>query len=198
MLHSESDIVLKRKISELEAVLWLSDEPINLRKLTKLCNISDVAQTRDLLTKLQQRYRKRGSAFELSEVAGGIQLLTMPRYAPWLSKYAGHRSGSRLSSPMMETLCIVAYRQPVLRAEIEAIRGVGCGELLRQLLENDLLRITGRSEELGRPLLYGTTKRFLQLFGLRKIEDLSQMGADREPSGPTNNNTTNTSVKKVA
>lgn len=194
MSQSEPDIVLSRKISDLEAFLWLSDEPVSLRKLTKLCNLSEVAQTRDLLVKLQQRLRKRASAFEISEVAGGIQLLTMPRYAPWLSKIAGHPSGHRLSNPMMETLSIVAYRQPVLRAEIEAIRGVSCGELLRQLLENDLLRITGRSEELGRPLLYGTTKRFLQLFGLRKIEDLSQMGAEEQPFGPTNKNTTRISA----
>ncbi len=194
MSQSGSDVVLERKISELEAILWLSDEPITLRKLTKLSKLSEIAQTRELLVKLQHRLRNRNSAFEISEVAGGIQLLTMPRYAPWITKFAGLQGGHRLSAPMMETLSIVAYRQPVLRAEIEAIRGVSCGELLRQLLENDLLRITGRSEELGRPLLYGTTKRFLQLFGLRKIEDLSQMGAEQEPSRPTNKNTSRISA----
>ena len=108
----------------------------------------------------------------MEEVAGGFQLLTRPKYAPWLRRLHSIPLEVRLSAPAMETLAVVAYRQPVLRAEIEAIRGVQCGEVLRQLIERDLVRIVGRSEELGRPLLYGTTRQFLQVFGLRHLEDL--------------------------
>ena len=98
--------------------------------------------------------------------------MTRARYSPWLRRLNAAALEVRLSAPALETLAVVAYRQPVLRAEIEAIRGVQCGEVLRQLIERDLVRIAGRSEELGRPLLYGTTRQFLQVFGLRHLEDL--------------------------
>jgi segregation and condensation protein B len=108
----------------------------------------------------------------VEEVAGGFQLLTRPKFAPWLRRLHSLPVEVRLSAPALETLAVVAYRQPLLRAQIEAIRGVQCGEILRQLIERGLVRIFGRSEELGRPLLYATTARFLQVFGLRHIEDL--------------------------
>jgi segregation and condensation protein B len=92
--------------------------------------------------------------------------------AEWIRRLHGASEEMRLSTPALETLSVVAYRQPVVRAEIEAIRGVQCGEILRVLMERDLLRIVGRAEELGRPFLYGTTKRFLQVFGLRRLEQL--------------------------
>lgn len=172
--------------ASLEAILWLANEPLPLRRLAKLADLADLAETRACLKLLQKKHRSRRSAFEITEVAGGFQLLTKPQYAPWLRESGPNNALTRLSTPSMETLAIVAYRQPVLRAEIEAIRGVGCGELLRQLLEGDLLRIVGRSEELGRPLLYGTTKRFLQLFGLRNLEGLVQSVEASQLRGPTN------------
>jgi segregation and condensation protein B len=105
-------------------------------------------------------------------VAGGYRLLTRPVFSPWLDRLGHLPPAVKLSSPMMETLAVVAYRQEVSRADIEAVRGVGCGEILRQLMDRDLIRIAGRSEELGRPYLYGTTKRFLQLFGLSNLNAL--------------------------
>jgi len=105
-------------------------------------------------------------------VAGGFQLMTRPKFVPWLRRLGSAPAEVRLSAPAMETLAVVAYRQPVLRADVEAIRGVQSGEVLRQLIERDLVRIVGRSEELGRPFLYGTTKQFLQVFGLRHLEEL--------------------------
>ena len=98
--------------------------------------------------------------------------MTRPQFGPWLRRL--YRSGGemRLSAPGIETLAVVAYLQPVMRSQIEAIRGVDCGEIVRQLMERDLLRIVGRSSELGRPYLYGTTKKFLQVFGLRHLDDL--------------------------
>jgi segregation and condensation protein B len=108
----------------------------------------------------------------VEEVAGGFQMMTRPKFAPWLRRLHAAPTEVRLSAPAMETLAVVAYRQPVLRAEIEAIRGVQSGEVLRQLIERDLVRIAGRSDELGRPFLYGTTKHFLQVFGLRHLDEL--------------------------
>ncbi len=158
--------------SRLEAVLFLSREPIAPRKLAQLANLTDGTEARTLLESLRRRYDERGCAFQVVQVAGGYQLLSRPEFASWLRAQAGHGESIRLSPPALETLAVVAYRQPVLRSEVEAIRGVACGEILRQLMDRDLLRIVGRSDELGRPLWYGTTKRFLQAFGLCNLDQL--------------------------
>ena len=136
-----------------------------------------------MVRQLNQFYDEAGRAFRVEEVAGGFQLLTRMRFAPWLRRLEYVPSPVRLSAPAMETLAVVAYRQPVLRAEIEAIRGVNCGEILRQLMERDLVRIGGRSDELGRPYLYTTTKRFLQLFGLQNLDRFASRIALRDNSG---------------
>ena len=156
----------------LEAVLFLAREPLSLRKLAQLASLTDGTEARTLLNSLRRRYDQRGSAFQVVQVAGGYQLLSRPDFAPWLRPHAAREQAVRLSPPALETLAVVAYRQPVLRAEVEAIRGVTCGEILRQLMDRDLLRIVGRSEELGRPLSYGTTRRFLQVFGLCNLDEL--------------------------
>lgn len=150
----------------------LSREPLSLRKLAQLANLTDGTEARTLVAQLRRRYDERGCAFQLEQVAGGYQLLTRPKFAPWLRPLGAIEQEIRLSPPALETLAVVAYRQPVLRAEVEAIRGVSCGEILRQLMDRDLLRIVGRSEELGRPLRYGTTKYFLRSFGLCSLEEL--------------------------
>ena len=158
--------------SRLEAVLLLAREPLSLRKLAQSANLTDGTEARTLLTDLRRCYDARGSAFSVQQLAGGYQLMSRPEFAPWLRSLVPREQEIRLSPPALETLAVVAYRQPILRAEVEAIRGVACGEFLRQLMDRDLLRIVGRSEELGRPLWYGTTKRFLQVFGLRDLEQL--------------------------
>lgn len=163
---------LEAKFAQLETVLFLAREPLSTRKLAKLAKLADGTEARTLLKLLSKRYDGRASAMQVVEVAGGVQLLTRPRLAEWLRRLHGAGEEMRLSTPALETLSVVAYRQPVVRAEIEAIRGVQCGEILRVLMERDLLRIVGRAEELGRPFLYGTTKRFLQVFGLRRLEQL--------------------------
>lgn len=170
----------------LEAVLFLAREPLSLRKLAQSANLADATEARTLLGELRRTYDSRGCAFQVEQLAGGYQLRTRPKFAPWLRPLVPPSGQIRLSQPSLETLAVVAYRQPVLRADVEAIRGVACGEILRQLLDRDLLRIVGRSEELGRPLRYGTTKRFLGAFGLRSLDDLplaSQLRrvAEREP-----------------
>ncbi|MCA9259627.1 MAG: SMC-Scp complex subunit ScpB [Planctomycetales bacterium] len=159
-------------MARLEAALFLATEPLNVRKLAILAGLDDGTQARTLLESLRRRLRRRGSALQPVEVAGGFLLMTRPQLADWLAKLHGYPEEPRLSPPALETLAVAAYRQPVLRAEIEAIRGVQCGELLRMLMDRGFLRIVGRSEELGRPMLYGTTRKFLQVFGLRRLEDL--------------------------
>jgi segregation and condensation protein B len=158
--------------SRLEAILFLAREPLGLRKLAQLANLADGTEARTLLRSLRERYDERGCAFQVAQVAGGYQLLSRREFAAWLRSRAPAEREIRLSPPALETLAVVAYRQPVLRAEVEAIRGVACGEILRQLMDRDLLRIVGRSEELGRPLRYGTTKRFLEVYGLSNLDQL--------------------------
>lgn len=163
------------KRSQLEAVLFLAREPLSTRKLAKLAKLADGTEARTLLKQVARRYQQRGRALQLVEVAGGFQLLTRPQLAPWLGRLHGEAQDVRLSAPALETLSVVAYRQPVVRAEVEAIRGVQCGEILRVLMERDLLRIVGRADELGRPFLYGTTKNFLQVFGLKRLDQLPEV-----------------------
>ena len=137
--------------SRLEAVLFLSREPLGLRKLAQSANLADATEARTLLAELRGIYDRRGCAFQVEQLAGGYQLRTRPKFAPWLRPLVPPSEQIRLTPPSLETLAVVAYRQPVLRADVEAIRGVACGEIFRQLMERDLLRIVGRSEELGRP-----------------------------------------------
>jgi segregation and condensation protein B len=162
----------KPRLARVEAVLYLARQPLTSRKIAQLANLADGNEARTLIRRLRRLYEAGTSAFQVEEVAGGYQLLTRQAVAPWLRRLLQTSLETRLSPPAMETLAVVAYQQPVLRAEIEAIRGVHCDEMLRQLLERDVIRIVGRSEDLGRPLLYGTTKRFLELFGLRHLDEL--------------------------
>ncbi|MCA9138547.1 MAG: SMC-Scp complex subunit ScpB [Planctomycetales bacterium] len=156
----------------LEAVLLLAKSPLTTRKLAQLAHLADGTEARTLVRRLNQIYDEQGRSIRIEQVAGGFRMLTRAAYAPWLARLGHLPTAVRLSSPMMETLAVVAYRGPVSRADVEAIRGVACGELLRQLMERDLIRISGRSEELGRPYLYDTTKHFLQLFGLPSADAL--------------------------
>ncbi len=158
--------------SRVEAVLFLAREPLSLRKLAQMANLADATEARTVIKNLRQRYDERGCAFQVAQVAGGYQLLSRREFSQWLRPQGTVDREIRLSPPALETLAVVAYRQPVLRAEVEAIRGVACGEILRLLMDRDLLRIVGRSEELGRPLRYGTTKRFLEVFGLCNLDQL--------------------------
>lgn len=156
----------------LEAILLIAKEPLSARKLASLAGLADPTEARTLARQLNEQYDSCGHAFRVEEIAGGMQFLTRPQFAPWLRRLEHVKGEELLSQGMLEALSIVAYRQPLLRAEIEAIRGVSCDEVLRQLMQRDLVRICGRLEDLGRPYLYGTTRRFLQLFGLQSLDSL--------------------------
>jgi segregation and condensation protein B len=183
------------RLARVEAVLLLASEPLGIRKIGQFASLADATEARTLIRRLNQIYDQQGTAFRVEEVAGGFQLLTRSKFGGWLRRLQQASVETRLSNPALETLAIVAYRQPVLRAEIEAVRGVQCGEMLRQLMERDLIRIAGRSEELGRPFQYATTKRFLQVFGLRHLDELpraedlrrrpSETAVGAGPHGPT-------------
>lgn len=158
--------------ARLEAALFLAREPLPTRKLAKLARLTDGTRARALIRELNAALDADGSAYRVEWIAGGFQLLSRAPFGPWLRRLIESAPETRLSAAAMETLAIVAYRQPATRADIEAIRGVGCDEMLRHLLERELIAIGGRSEELGRPNFYVTTRQFLQVFGLGHIDEL--------------------------
>jgi len=159
----------KRRI--VEALILSSTEPISAAKLAEIIPYCKTAEARELVQELNGEYIRQNRAFEIWEVAGGYQLRSLPEFASYLQQTQKTRP-LRLSQASLETLAVVAYRQPVTRAEIEHIRGVDAGAVLRSLLERKLVRIAGHREVPGRPLLYATSRRFLEVFGLARLEDL--------------------------
>ncbi len=170
----QGELARDGRLALVEAALLAADEPLAPRKLAAVCGLPDGTEARRLVRKLQSLYVADGTAFQVEELAGGFQLLTRPAFHPWLARLRRTGTELRLSPAARETLAIVAYRQPIMRADIEAIRGVQCSDVLRQLMEKGLVRIAGRHDSLGRPVLYGTTKKFLQVFGLKSLKELPQ------------------------
>lgn len=179
--------VRSEELARLEAALFLAREPLTTRRLAKLARLHDGTRARSLIKELRLLQDAAGSAFRVEQIAGGFQLLTRAPFGPWVRRLQDAAPAGRLSPAALETLAIVAYRQPTTRAEIEAIRGVGSEEMLRQLMERDFVAIGGRAEDLGRPNVYVTTRRFLAAFGLARLEDLPAVaalpGADTGPGG---------------
>lgn len=157
--------------SVIEAILFATDEPLPEGKLAGIVETTG-KQVRECVESLNARYEANHNAFRIEQIAGGYQMLTQPIYNSWLKKMLRVRSDSKLSPAAMETLAIIAYKQPIIRADIEAIRGVAVGEVIRSLMYKGLVKIAGRAEILGRPMLYGTTKKFLEIFGLNSVKDL--------------------------
>jgi segregation and condensation protein B len=162
----------KRRI--VEAVILGSSEPISAQRVAAVIPYCKPAKVKTLVEDLNAEYAEQGRSFEIAEVAGGYQARTFPEFATFLQQIQPQRP-LRLSKAALETLAIVAYRQPVTRAEIEDIRGVDAGAVVRGLMERKLVRLAGRKEVPGRPMLFGTTRRFLEVFGLEKLEDLPSL-----------------------
>lgn len=160
----------------IEALLFSTARPVTASRLAELSGAEDGNQARRIVGELRDEYEAAGRAFAVEELAGGFQLLTRPEFAPYVTSLHGRQQQESLSKAALETLAIVAYRQPITRAQVEDIRGVQCGHILRSLVEKRLIRVTGKSEELGRPLLYGTTRQFLAVFGLKSLKDLPRRG----------------------
>jgi segregation and condensation protein B len=167
------------KLARVEAALFLASEPLTARKLARAAALADSAEARRLVRRLRDVYDADATAFQVEEIASGFQLHARPAYRPWLLRAQRAGAEVKLTPAALETLAVVAYRQPVPRADVEAVRGVGCGELLTHLMEKGLIRIVGRQESLGRPVLYGTTKKFLQSFGLGSLKDLPGFPSQR-------------------
>jgi len=161
-------------LATVEAILFASDSPLTAARIAAAAELPPRVVNRAVKA-LNERYEQAGSAFAIEQIAGGFQMLTRPEYNDVLSRLLRAKSDSRLSQAAMEALAIVAYRQPIMRADIEAIRGVACGEVLRGLLDKGLVKIVGRAQVLGRPMLYGTTRRFLAAFGLASLDDLPRV-----------------------
>jgi len=159
----------------IEALLFASDAPLSAARLAELAGAGTAGDVRKHIEILNAKYAAVGVSFRIEEIARGYQMLTLPAYQPWLAKLDKHRGQNRLTGAALETLSIVAYKQPVIRADVEAIRGVACGEVLNRLREMGLVKIMGRAEIVGRPILYGTTRKFLDVFGLADLEDLPPM-----------------------
>ena len=160
-----------RNRSVIEALLFSSSRPLTLENLAEITGLVKPG-VRELLEELRSEYEARGGGFGLIEVAGGYQLRTLPEFSEEVAKLFQVKSRRRFSRSSLETLSIIAYRQPVTRAEIEHVRGVDCGAVLKTLLTQVMVRVLGRKEAPGRPILYGTTREFLEYFGLRDLESL--------------------------
>lgn len=165
--------------SRLEAILFAADRPLTGLKLLELLGAEEEQKSKQLIeslvAELNETYTATGRAFSIEAVAGGWRVLTRAEFNADIEALRGERMQAKLSHAALETLAIIAYRQPILRAELEAIRGVACGEVLRSLLDRRLVRITGRAELVGRPMLYGTSREFLQTFGLAGLDDLPKI-----------------------
>lgn len=167
----------------IEAVLMAAERTLPAGRLAMILGLcsdetapKDVAATIEgAIAALNQQYEASGRSFRIEPLSGGYRMMSLPQFAPYLAELHRTRSIGRMTRAAVETLAIIAYKQPMTRAQLEAIRGVSCGEVLRSLTERRLITIKGRAEELGRPLLYGTTKQFLDAFGLASIKDLPTM-----------------------
>lgn len=164
----------------LEALLLSTHHPLTPARLVELMDLPSTKPLKRAVKELNDQYAAGGRAFRIEQVAGGYQILTLPEFGEHVKKLHQREGDAKLTKAAIETLAIIAYKQPILRADVEAIRGVACGETIRSLMEKHLVKIAGRAEEPGRPILYGTTKRFLELFGLNTLKDLPQPEALKE------------------
>jgi len=158
-----------------ETLLFITDKPLSAAKLNQVSEIGDLALTRDIIQEIQKDYAEAGSAVQVLEIGGGFQMCTKPEYGRWVRKLYNEKMSARLSPAALETLAIIAYKQPVTRAEIEVIRGVDISGPLEKLLDRGLVKIAGKKEVAGRPLVYATTEQFLRVFGLNHLSELPDM-----------------------
>jgi len=158
-------------IGAVEALIFVSGDPVPLKRLAELLE-KEETEIKGAVDALSERYAENASALQILEVAGGFQLRTRPVYSVHINRFLERKRKTSLSGPALETLAIIAYKQPITRAEIEAIRGVGIDGVLKSLLDKRLVKVKGVKEVLGRPNLYGTTKHFLEYFGIATLKDL--------------------------
>ena len=164
-------------LQRLEAALFVAEGSVTARKLMQFAALPSASEIPELIEQLNLAYEASGSAFRVERLATGYQLMTRPIFARWLDKLHERQAGLKLSPPAMETLTIVAYRQPLTRADLEEVRGVQSTEILKQLMERGLVKVVGEHDSLGRPYLYGTTPLFLESFGVSSLAELPIVSA---------------------
>ncbi|MEK6525979.1 MAG: SMC-Scp complex subunit ScpB [Nitrospirota bacterium] len=176
-----TEVLEERELKALlEALLFVSHEPVAVDRLVAVLGGTPKSEVRQALQHLGEDFDRQGRGLQLVEVAGGFQLATRPDYAPWIKRLDKTKWVPKLSRSALESLAIIAYKQPVVRADIEQIRGVETSSVLRTLLERKLVRMVGRKDAPGRPIMYGTTKYFLQHFGLRDLSELPPLREFKE------------------
>ena len=156
----------------IEALLFVAGEPLSIDRIKTILEDADKKAIQAMLWEIQHEYDMRLSGLRILEVAGGFQIASRPELAQWIKRLRKVKQSSRLSKPSLETLAIIAYKQPLVKAEIEDIRGVDSSGVIKGLLDKHMIKIVGRKDVAGRPILYATTREFLQYFGLRDIYDL--------------------------
>lgn len=176
---------MREPIDVVEALLFASDTPVEAERIQEVLDLGSAEEARALILDLKARYEADDRGLQIVEVGGGFRMVTRPEVAPWLVRLAKSRTRNRLSRSALETLAIVAYRQPVSRPEIDMVRGVNSEAVLEGLLDRRLIRIAGRKDAPGRPFLYETTREFLVAFGLRDLSELPQVSADLPAPAPT-------------
>ena len=159
----------------IETLLFITDRPVKPSRLAEVVETVNAAQVLDIIKELTQQYAQQGSPLQIVEVAGGYQMATKPEYGRWVRKLYNEKMTTKLSNAALETLAIIAYKQPITRAEMEAIRGVDVAGPLERLLERGLVRVVGKKDTVGRPMVYGTTDEFLRMFGLNKVSELPDL-----------------------
>lgn len=190
--------------SIIESLLFVSEKPLMLEQIKDVLEGVDIVSIRQLITELKSEYQTRASGMDIVEVAGGFQMCTTSSCAPYLKKFYKIKHAEKLTMPTLETLAIVAYKQPVTRIEIESIRGVNVDGVIKSLTDKGLIRIAGRRDTPGRPFVYGTTRQFLEYFGLKsldelpKIEEFVQAAAKAQEEKTEENTEEKTEEKKEA
>jgi len=169
-------------MARVEAVLLVAGTAVPPRRLAQLATLAVATEARTIVGKLNAVYQQWNTPFRVEKVAAGYRMFTLPQYALWLGRLHHRDAELKLSPPALETLTVIAYRQPITRADIEAIRGVQCSEMIRQLMERSLVRIGGTDDALGRPFLFVTTPQFLESFGLQDLTELPMSDRLRKPS----------------
>ena len=161
--------------SVIEALIFSSEKPLPIEQIKKVLDNLETTQVRAIIEQLKLEYETQGRGIRIVEIAGGFQMITATEYAPFLKKLYKQRRAERPSKPALETLAIIAYKQPVTKLEIESLRSVNIDGVVATLVERGLIRIVGRKKAPGRPFVFGTTRQFLEHFGLKSLEELPKI-----------------------
>ena len=159
----------------IEALLFVNEKPVTLEQMKKVLGTVNIAEIKKTIQLLKEEYEQRNSGVTIVEIAGGYQMLSNPQYASYIRNFYTTKHKEKLSKPALESIAIVAYKQPVTRSDIELIRGVNSDGVITHLLEKELIKVVGRKDIPGRPYLYGTTRQFLEYFGLKSLENLPKL-----------------------